>query len=283
MFNYSSIAPISATAPRVLSLSTRLTIASLVYFIEGVFASVVILFPQGQTAIVGGTLLAWANSAALWRFRESKLGAEIFDLYFFDAILATSMAICYAMGIGVELGVFVSGVLMFMRFTRIFAWQGTTTHDAGWGVFGPMSYFHRKKLGGSDTTKPMLQAAGLALSGAVIATILARQFSETTRVALVWACGLGFLVTVGPQLLRMVGNLILSATASNERESLQQARIVQLERQLAQQSQPNQLPGDVLDVFTAAYNGVQEDKRAHMLEIVQVLAKNYPAKSAIEK
>ncbi len=88
-----SIAPIATTAPRVLSLSTRLTIASLVYFLDGVFASVIILFPKAQIMIVVGALLLWISCAAVWLFRESNLGTEIFDLYFFDAAFATGLVV----------------------------------------------------------------------------------------------------------------------------------------------------------------------------------------------
>ncbi len=233
--------------------------------------------------IIAGALLTWCSCAALWRFRESKLGTEVFDLYFIDSTLATGMVIWYVAGGDTALGASISGALMFMRFTRIFAWQGTTTHDTGWGVLGPMGYFQNKKTGPSGNKKAMLLSLGLAITGAVVAAILHRQLAEGTRVALIWACGLGFIITVGPQLLRMVGNLILSATAASEREGVLQARIAQLEKQLEQQGQSDKLPSEVLAAFTTAYNTVREDKRAHMIEVVQCLAANYPAKSTIQK
>ena len=275
MSNSSSIPFVLSAARRVLSLSTRLTIACLVYFIEGVFASVVILFPKGQGMIVGGTVLAWASCAALWRFRGSKLGADIFDLYFFDALVASGMAICYAMGGNAELGAYISGGLMFMRFTRIFAWEGTTTHDAGWGVFGPMGYFQDKKLGQGGNKKAMMQSLGLAILGAAIAAILHRQLSEGMRVALVWSCGLGFVIAVGPQLLRMLRSLIASAMASNERVSELATKLAECQQKLVLLQNANKLPDEETAQIVALLSALPPRQKAGLLQFAKKMAENF--------
>lgn len=274
----------------IFNLSTKLTIGGAVCISEGLVASVMAVLPKNHWFYIGWILMTVLIWASFWRFRTNKMGAEIGDLWFLE--LACQI---------VELLVYVSGVLSptlavifwwsftsmsAMKLIRVYLWQSSATQQYGWGIFGLMTWHYAKHHAPATRPAPrkqLLQELALALLAALVFSWLVRQIPDIGRVIVMWVLPLSFEFANGPLQLRSLAALQQRLMASIDRETEKDTKIAQLEKQLDLQRQPGQLPGDVLDVFTAAYNGVQEDKRAHMLEVVQVLAKNYPAKSGNEK
>lgn len=286
------------TASRLLSLSTRVTVASFVYIVDGVTASLLLMLANADVLFIAGALLLWASCGAAFLFRHSKLGTDVFDLYFFDAMVATGLAVCYEMGGDPAPGWYITAGLLFLRLTRVFAWAGTVTHDSGWGVFGIMSYLESKKSAPSRNQMAMLKALGLAILGAAIASVLAKQLSETTRVALVWSCGLLFLISAGPNLLRTVAGFIANAMSSNQHATEDAEEIARLTQALADKEaqqravdaekeamrktidalrEQHNLPNEEVATLIASYMAIHEVKRAHLVEMAVTMAELYPA------
>lgn len=264
---------------KLSSLSSRLTIGSTICITEGISGTVMTMVPQNHWFYLIGMLLVFINWWALDRFRSSKLGADISELCFFDALVRSLAAGFYFMGINSAIGWFFSIGISAMKLIRVYSPQSTVTQENGWAVFGFVTHFYARKYPITGAKRAMYQSLVLAILGGAIASIVFRQLSDVGRVAASWVVPLSFELINGPIQLRALDSFIRDLIASKQRIAEQAAEIAQLKLALQAKYAAEAAQDAHLAAIATAINATAPHMHEHMMHYAQSVAETYPRQS----
>jgi hypothetical protein len=279
MSNTNSL-PVTYPLPHLLSmLTTRLTIGSAVCFSEGIYASLIVMAPKDERFFYAGTAMTFMIWAAFWRFRESKLGADIGDLCFIDFFIHSLALVCFVTGIDTTPFLFPYAAISALKLIRVYLYQTSETQQIGWGRFGPMTWLHSKY---HSVCKPIAPGSRLekeivvALIVAAVASIIISRLPDLWRVAVTWIVPLSFEFLYGPAQLRnlTIFNNLLST--SNTRQAELEAENAMLKRGIIAKNDGSGDPK--LDSFVAAYLASSAEIQDHLVFYANTVAKEFPAK-----
>jgi hypothetical protein len=283
MLNITSIQASSAQAPQLLSLSTRLTVGSAVGFTEGLFAAIMLAVPQNHWVYIISALLSLLSWLAFWRFRDTKVGADIGDIWFYEFVFRC-MILLFANAITIDVVWFwyTFTALSVLKIIRVYLWASTATQQVGWIRFGPMTWFYGKNYAASNppTVAP---PRGRLLAEMVVALLIASAVSagikfleDGERVAVMWIVPFAFEFLFGPLQLRnlkIFNNLLF---ASTQRETEQAAKIAELEQKLTALQNAQSDPDGVNTELNAYYYGIHPEQRPHFLGVGNKMRQLYP-------
>lgn len=267
-------------AQQLLPISARLTTGSFVMITEGVAATITFMMPRNHWLYLAGLLitLAFLGGAELFR-RFSKVGADISDLFFWDAVIWAGITAAYFAGVQPTQALYFSYAISLLKLWRLYMWQGTATYEQGWGVFGPMTYLFAKGNGGvrAACTVGMYRPLLLAACVAAVGSVFLKGASEPLRVAIAWLLPLGFELIFGPRQLATLAQFVPAFLAGNQREAAQLAEIAELKKALAAAKQSQAMPPDPnLAALIACYNGTTPKRRKHLLFYATNVAELFP-------
>ncbi len=278
-------APSAANSPALLfGLSARLNIGSAVCITEGLAASIMVMLPKNHWYYFGGALLGLLIWLAFFRFRETKLGADIADLCFYDFMARSVVPLgMYLADIAPDLLWYLWASFAILKLYRVYLWPTSATQQQGWGRFGPMTRYQAKHFGRPAAVTPQGKLATeifAALIVAGVASITIKALPDFGRVIVMWVVPLGFEFIYGPILLRKMALLNTQANTNAPSTPADDAEVEDMRRTIAayrkQQPQANAQPDEALALIIEAYYKTVEMKRVDMMEFAQAMAKAYP-------
>lgn len=282
---------ISAQSPQtistqLLSITSRLTIGSTVCITEGLVAAIAVMVPNNQWYYILGLTLGFATWLAFLRFRDSKLGADIGDLCFYEFCGWAIALACYHSGFDMAGSWFFFTAIFALKIIRVYIWQSSATQQYGWGQFGPMTRRYARRSTQPATPTPWKKSFGeivLALVVAAFVCIAIRAMPDIWRVVVVWVVPLSFEFIYGPRQLRNMALLNNQLKTSTQATTPQETEIAELRRTIEAYRKMNKLPNEqpdemLLQIIEGYYKTV-EMKRKDMLNFVNAMAKVYPVRS----
>ena len=281
LMNIPSFTPNGVVTPeQIMPLATKIIIGSTVCITEGVVASIAFGLPNDVWLYLGYLVLAISIWVVMGRYRNTKLGADICDLYFYEIIVWSLATGFYIMEKNTEIFWYLTVGLLFLKLTRVYAWQGTTTNELGWGVLGFCGYFYNKKhkvpkLPNQQGKKAL--ALFMAIGLAAIGTVLSEKLTAQQREAVPWAFAIIYVTLNGPILLRSLGAFIQKFLASTTREAADAVEKAKMRQTIEALQTTHNLADERAALLLAAFFNTHERKRDHMLEMAQLLAAHYPA------
>lgn len=225
----------------LLALTARLTIGNGLCITEGLYTSVMVLVPLNHWFYIAGGVLSLAIWLAFCRFRDSKLGADVGDLCFWDFIFHSAVPLIFYLAKidPATLWYFWAG-FSFLKISRVYIWQSSATQQHGWGTFGPMTRHYAKRTAPGSAPLPYRKLAVeivAALVVAVIAAVLIKQLPDIKRVAVMWVVPITFEFLYGPIQLRNLSLFGTQVSASNLRETEKDELITRLRQENEQLKQ----------------------------------------------
>jgi hypothetical protein len=132
------------TPEKLMPVAEKIVLGCAICIVEGLASNLTFLLPNGLGFYYGGCVLLLLLCLLMARFKDSRLGADICDLYVYELgvwVLATVLVLA-----GKSSTVFWSmwGVLAFLRYIRVYAVNDSTTTQAGWSL-GFLLIFITKK------------------------------------------------------------------------------------------------------------------------------------------
>ena len=279
----------------LVALTSRLTIGSAVCFTEGFVASILTITPKNHWFFLISTGMTFAIWLGFWRFRGSKLGADIGDLSFIDFILRSTSMMCFFSGIDSGMLWYPFTAISMLKIIRVYLWQMSLTQQHGWGTFGPMTLSYSKQhtpsLKGSRPSQALFGEIGIALVVAAIASVAIRQLGDFERVVAVWIVPLTFEFLYGPVQLRSLSAIRKNALASEQRETETAAENERLKREIAgvrAELEAAKKENDLLQkiqnspsaeyiALLEAYEATKPGRQAQLVKIAKSVAKAFSA------
>lgn len=274
------------TYDQVMPLATKIILGCLICVIDGLGSSALFRLPSGVGYYYGALLITLAIWLVMFRFRDTKLGADVGELCLYEILVATFALMFYQLGKGTAAFWYLFTLIGFLKLIRVYAHFGTTTCDHGWGVFGLMTYFQYKKYPpGKDTPSGQKMAISLlkAICLGVIATLLYKKLPDNQREAIPWAFAFFYVIVNGPILLRAIANVITAFFATKKSETDLTATVNQLETKLASHNNAQVDPDGVGAELIANYYALAPDKRPHYMATSRKLVQLWPAEPPAKK
>lgn len=282
MSNAIQTQPVQNLADSLAAITARLTIGSTVCITEGLFTAITVMTPRNHWLYIVGIVLTLATWLAFWRFRDSKLGAEMGDLCFFDLIIWISALALYQAGIDPDRLWFFFTTVFTLKIFRVYISQHFATQQFGWGQFGFMTRRYERRSP-STATAPWKKLAGEILLALVMAAMVCtaiRLMNDFWRVVVVWIVPLSFEIIYGPRQLQNLALLNTQLKASAPTAPGDEAEVEEMRRTIAayrnQHQSANAQPDEALAKIIEAYYKTVEMKRADMMEFAEAMAKAYP-------
>jgi hypothetical protein len=286
MPNSISVQSPQTISEQLLSITPRLTIGSTVCITEGLSSAIGIMLPHNQWLYIVGLMLTFATWLAFLRFRDSKLGADIGDLCFYELGGWAIALACYHANFDMGGFWFFFTGIFALKIIRVYIWESSATQQYGWGQFGPMTRRYARRSTQPATPTPWEKLGGeivLALLVAAFVCIAIRAMPDILRVVVVWVLPLSFEFIYGPRQLRnlnLLNNQLKTstqATTPQETENAELHRTIEAYRQM--NKLPNEQPDEMLLQIIEGYYKTVEMKRKDMLNLVNKMAEVYPAPS----
>lgn len=270
----------SITPEQLMPLTQQVILGSAVCITEGIAASIAFMLPKGLTFYLGGFAILVLVWLAMRRFNSSKLGADICDLYLYEVFVWAFATTFFLFGKSTTIFWYFMTFFLYLRLFRVYLWQGTITHDYGWGVFGPStrSYARKNPLTQEGMlSKKALAALLICCVFAAIATLLHQQLSDKNREMLPWALAFVYIIINGPTLLNALSNFAPQYIASLKRDAENEAKKAILQQHIETFKKKHNLPDDKSALMLATFLSIHDIKRDHLIELAQILAERYPA------
>jgi hypothetical protein len=279
----------SIALPNLQSVAARLTIGGAVCLTEGLSASINAMLPKDHWYYLGSLLLAVATWLAFARFRNTKLGADTWDLCCWDMLFFAAATICYFAKIDPAAYLYTSNVISVMKLIRVYVWQGAAARLCTWPVFGFGTYFYQKHCPPDEPAADAQQppyGLPLALLVAVLGSVFIQTLPEWQRVAATWIVPFGFEFLYGPRLLDAIKHLTTKLGNSTRRELELEADLVALREGLAHCEAENrelrqrlQAPKTEHLTLLQAYDAVTHERQAAVITMVRDMADLFPNRS----
>lgn len=266
----------------LLPLSTRLTIGSAVCFAEGLFTALMLMVPQNRWYYIIGALLTLATWLAFWRFRDTKMGADIIDLCFIDFAVRTIVPLLsYVIVINVDYFWYSATALSMLKIIRVYIWQTSATQQHGWGTFGFMTWHYAKRY--APKTTPTLVPTNGKLLAEIIAILMVAVFfsvgikrlEDYERVIFMWTVPFAFEFFWGPiqlRKLKIFGGL-LSTKDEQITELTEKLALAEAKNELLREM--GNLPDEECVALINAYRVLPKEKQIGLIQWAKLMAKNF--------
>lgn len=261
-------------------LTQTVVLGSAVCVAEGIAVSIAFMLPKGIEFYLGYLAMMLVIWLAMDRFRTSKLGADISDLYFYEILLASITTIYFINGKSMAIFWYPINALLFLKLIRVYAWKSTVINKFGWGVFGFITFLYNKKAPENRNLKDQLKAMFALVISVVLAfaaTFLYQKLTDKQREALPWGFAFVYITINGPILLNAIANLITAHFASKKNEGELTATVAKLETKLANHEHPQTDPDGVTATLLANYYATTPEKRTHFLATGDKFVELWPA------
>jgi hypothetical protein len=273
-FNNKTIAP-----EKLMPVAEKIVLGSAVCIVEGLATSLAFLLPKGLGFYYGGCLMLLALCLIMAQFKNSRLGADLCDLYVYELglfVLATAVVLA---GNKSTLLWYVFNLVAFLRYIRVYAVNDSTTTQAGWSL-GFFAYFYNQKnpLPHSENIiRKRVGAILIAIGLACIATLALQTMKDEHRMYVPWFFAIGYVAINGPLLLRSLAIALQKLFTNGKREAADEAEKAKMREIIAAMKTTHNLSDERATLLLAAFFGTHERKRDHMVELAQLLAHHHPA------
>ncbi len=268
----------------LLSLSTSLNIGSAVCFTEGLAAALMLLVPKNHWFYIIGALLSLGSGLAFLRFRSTKMGAEIGDIWLFEFFLRIFiLGLAYFVHINPDVLWYPAAALSILKIIRVYTWQTSATQQNGWGTFGFMTRHYAKHHAKNDAPPPSFPLSKIAIEMSLFITIAAlgsiflKALLDYERVIVMWVVPFTFEFLYGPMQLyklKLFNNLLF---ASTQREAEKDGEIRRLKQEVERlQKSNNDLRNGMNTPAHAelieAYENTAPERQGQVVQIAKLIA-----------
>jgi hypothetical protein len=278
---------------RLLALSTSLNIGSAVCFTEGLAAALMLLVPQNHWFYIIGALLSLGSGLAFLRFRSTKMGAEIGDIWLFEFCLRiVILGLAYFIHIDPDVLWYPAAALSILKIIRVYTWQSSATQLNGWGTLGFMTRHYAKHYAKNDAPLPSFSRSKIAIEIslfiiiAALGSIFLKTLLDYERVIFMWVVPFTFEFLYGPMQLsklKLFNNLLF---ASTQREAEKDVEIRRLKEEIERLQKSNNdlhnsmnTPQKAHAELIAAYESTAPERQGQVVQIAQLIAGTFSKKN----